>query len=142
MREDKINIYVNPSVIDWHGHLESWSTEGMSRVRRSYDTLDHAVGLVDGEATEFGISDAIMNLKRAINVRLKLLDELYCFSHMVGLKKLGALERLEAVGLAKPFLIKQLFDLRNDIEHNDAAPPPISRVKELLDITWYFFAIY
>jgi len=79
-----------------------------------------------------------MNLKRAINVRLKLLDELYCFSHVTGLKKLGALERLEAVGLAKPFIVKQLFDLRNDIEHNDAAPPSMNRVKELLDITWYF----
>jgi hypothetical protein len=100
--------------------------------------LEHAVSLIDAEASEFKIADAIMNLKRAINVRLKLLDELYQFSYVGALKKMGALERLEAVGLAKPFLIKQLFELRNDIEHNDASPPPLSRVKELLDITWYF----
>ena len=53
-------------------------------------------------------------------------------------KNVGALERLEAVGLARPFLIRRLFDLRNDIEHRDAAPPDLDRCLELADVTWYF----
>ena len=51
---------------------------------------------------------------------------------------IGALERLEAVGLARPLLIRQLFTLRNDIEHNDAPPPDEQKCSELLDATWYF----
>ena len=131
-------IYINPTVFRWPCFLESWTSTEKHRVKRSYDTLDHAVGLVEGNVGEFGVADAIMNLKRAINVRLKLLDHLHRFSDAASLKKMGSLERLEAVGLVRPFLIKQLFELRNDIEHNDVAPPSLSRVRELLDITWYF----
>jgi hypothetical protein len=138
MSQEQNRIYLNPSILQWPCYLESWSEGDESRIQRSYDTLEYAVSLIEGETSEFKMADAVMNLKRAINTRLKLLDELYRFSDASGLKKLGALERLEAVGLAKPFLIKQLFELRNDIEHNDAPSPAPGRVRELLDITWYF----
>ncbi len=34
--------------------------------------------------------------------------------------------------------MKQLFLIRNDIEHNDATPPDKPRCTELLDVVWYF----
>lgn len=130
--------YLHPSIFQWSCSADSYTISTDPKIRRSYDTLNHASSLIDGEINEFKLSDAVMNLKRAVNVRLKLLDELYEFSHVGLLKKLGALERLEAVGLARPFLIRQLFELRNDIEHNDASPPIANRIKELIDIVWYF----
>ena len=30
------------------------------------------------------------------------------------------------------------MDIRNEIEHEDAPPPPYVRARELLDMTWYF----
>lgn len=131
-------VYLHPSAIQWVCSADSYTNSADSRIRRSYDTLKYASSLIDGDVNEFKLSDAIMNLKRAVNVRLKLLDELYKFSHVSFLKKFGALERLESVGLARPFLIRQLFELRNDIEHNDAPPPVVNRVRELMDVVWYF----
>ena len=76
-------------------------------------------------------------LKRAINSRLQHLEDLYAFSQAFP-KNFGALERLNVVGLARPLLIRQLFALRNDIEHNDATPPSEKKCLELIDSTWYF----
>jgi hypothetical protein len=131
-------IYVDPKVFEWPCFWQSGTFEDESCVRRSYEMLEHAERLIRGEVSELQIVDAISNLKRAINVRLKLLDEYYRFSDSLFTQKMGALERLEFVGLARQFMIKQLFELRNDIEHNDIKPPSIPRVRELLDVAWYF----
>ena len=45
---------------------------------------------------------------------------------------------LEIYGIARPFIVKNLFSIRNDIDHHDATPTPKERCMELLDIVWYF----
>jgi hypothetical protein len=131
-------IYIDPEVFEWPCLSQSGSYKDESCVRRSYEMLEHAERLIAGDVSELKTADAISNLKRAINVRLKLLDEYHRFSDSFVNPRIGALERLELVGLARHFIIKQLFELRNDIEHNDVKPPPIPRVRELLDVAWYF----
>lgn len=108
-----------------------------SRVQRSYALVNHAENLTRGLPNEFAISDAVSNLKRAINIRVQLLEASYSFSKAFP-KSIGTLERLESVNLARPYLIKQLFSLRNDIEHHDAPPPTLDRCRELIALTWYF----
>ena len=38
----------------------------------------------------------------------------------------------------RPYIVKNLFSIRNDIDHHDVPPPSRERALELLDITWYF----
>jgi hypothetical protein len=108
-----------------------------NRVSRPHEILAHAENVLSKSESEFSIADSIFALKRAINIRLRHLNEIYEF-HELFSKEVDSLERLEQVGLARRFLIKQLFELRNDIEHKDASPPGAERARELVDATWYF----
>ena len=130
-------LWLYKSVFSWSAEFDSGRRSEVQRVQRPHELLLHSERSLSSAMNEFGRADAILNLKRAINVRLQHLEELYAFANAFP-KIVGALERLEAVGLARPLLIKQLFSLRNDIEHNDAAPPDEQRCSELLDATWYF----
>lgn len=104
---------------------------------RPYKLLSHSERQLTNSADEFVRADVVLNLKRAINSRLQHIEELYAFSKDFP-KNIGALERLETVGLARPLLIRKLFSLRNDIEHNDVLPPDARKCTELIDATWYF----
>jgi hypothetical protein len=130
-------MWLSAEVLGWTPWYSSGSTIDAARWKRPYDLHAHAEKLVLAAASELSISDAVLNLRRGIGMRVQLLEELYrfkgCFPRIP-----GALERLEAVGLARPFLIRQLVDLRNDIEHNNAKPPNAPRCRELADVTWYF----
>jgi hypothetical protein len=131
------NIYLLPDVFTWSCWNSGGTINDESRVQRPYALVSHAESLTHGLPTEFEIADAVANLKRAINHRLQLLEENYSFAKAFP-KNVGVLERLEKVNLARPYLIKQLFSLRNDIEHYDAPPPSLGRCRELIDLTWYF----
>ena len=107
------------------------------RHTRPNDLLVHAERRLQNGPDEFAIADAVLSLKRAVNSRLKHLEELYGLSTAFP-KSVGVLERLQAVDLARPLLVRQMFELRNDIEHNDSPAPNVDRCRELADATWYF----
>lgn len=50
----------------------------------------------------------------------------------------GYLELLESYGIVRPLIMRNLLDIRNDIEHHDVNPPEPTRCKELVDVVWYF----
>jgi hypothetical protein len=129
--------WLSLAVLDWVPDYSGGTRIDPERMRRPHAMLAHSENILSNSESEFSVADSILSLKRAINSRLQHLEELYGFQGMFP-KSVGSLERLEEVGLARPFLIKQLFDLRNDIEHNDAPPPSAERARELLDATWYF----
>lgn len=129
--------WLSEEVLSWLPDFNGGHKPDASLVKRPHEILTHAQTLAGTGTTEFALADSVSNLKRAINVRLRHLEELYGLARRFP-KSIGALERLEAIGLARPFLIRQLFELRNDIEHNDALPPNRSRCLELVDIAWYF----
>lgn len=106
------DIYVDPEVFEWPCFSQSGTYKDKASIRRSYELLEHAERLIVGDVSELKTADAITNLKRAINVRLKLLEEYYRFSDSFAAMKISALERLEHVGLARHTMIKQLFELR------------------------------
>lgn len=131
-------MWLSAEVLDWQVESGGGGKLGdEQRVARPYELLGHATQLVQSADSNFARVDALSNLKRSINVRLQHIEDLYRFGELFP-KGVGALERLELVGLAKPFLIKLLFELRNDVEHNDTDPPDSNRLRELIDMTWYF----
>jgi hypothetical protein len=130
-------FWLPEEILSWHAEYESGHRTEIERVLRPHELLLHSEGLLTSTENEFARADAVLSLKRAINSRLQHLEELYAFSTAFP-RNIGALERLEIVGLARPLLIRQLFSLRNNIEHNDATPPNAYECRELIDSTWYF----
>jgi hypothetical protein len=137
MNPESPSFWVDPDIFDWTPEYLSGTRQDRERVFRPHQILDHAYRLLAGETTAFIVADALSNLRRAVNNRLQHLEELYNLSSIFP-KSIGALERLEGIDVAKPFLIRALFDLRNDVEHNDGTPPSQQRCSELADATWYF----
>ncbi len=128
---------MSPDILSWEPWLSSAKSVDQSRWKRPYELHAHAERLLATAASEMSIADAVLNLRRAIGMRTRHLEELYRFKALFRDVE-GVLERLEVVGLARPFLIRQLIDLRDDIEHKDLRPPSATRCRELADAAWYF----
>ncbi len=106
---------------------------------RSYEIWEYSRTLIEDAQNDFHLADGITNLKRSFNQRLKLIEDLYRLKLIdFSNRPKGYLELLEKYGLVRPFIMKVLLTIRNDIEHNDATPPNIERCKELVDVVWYF----
>ena len=132
-------IWLDHSVFDWYVECHGGSITSYSDLIRAYELWDHAKSLINTNENEFQRSDAISNLKKCLNQRLKFIEYVY------SLKKVatkdspkGYLEYLETFDIVRPLMLKNLMSIRNDIEHNDASPPSLERCMELLDLTWYF----
>ena len=125
--------------MDWSTIIESYSRTNEVDHLRAYKLWKHAELILTGDANEFNRVDVISNLKRCLNQRLKFIEHVYSLKKIaVSDSPKGYLEYLESLGLVRPYMLKQLMLIRNDIEHNDAPPPNIERCRELLDLTWYF----
>jgi hypothetical protein len=131
------SFWLDAAILEWTPEFLSGIGQQRPRFLRPHQILDHAYRLLADDPEPFVLADVLSNLKRAVNSRLQHVEEIYCLASTFP-KAVGALERLEGVGLAKPFLIRELFELRNDVEHKDATPPSQQRCGELADTTWYF----
>lgn len=132
-------IYLTYEILNWEAHISGSTSNDHEVVTRPYQILAHSESLIKKDATTFHLADALGNLKRALNHRLQLIERLYQLKTLkfAEMPK-GYLELLEKYGLARPYLIKKLMEIRNDIEHKDKKPPRVDRCRELLDVTWYF----
>ena len=136
---EKNCIWLSNSFLHWYAEMQCSSYTSVEDRLRAYKLWQHAELIAAGDANEFNRVDIVSNLKRCLNQRLKFIE------HVYSLKKIassdspkGYLEYLESLDLVRPYMLKQLMTIRNDIEHNDASPPNIERCRELLDLTWYF----
>ena len=103
-------------------------------LRRAYKQWNHANKTLNTSREELYRVDTITTLKRSLNQRLKLIEAIYA------LKKIAeqsspkdSLGYLETFGVIRSSLLKNLLDVRNEIEHNDVEPPSYERCVELLD---------
>ncbi|ASR46571.1 hypothetical protein B4V02_07725 [Paenibacillus kribbensis] len=132
-------IFISKSIFDWDYYSDGGKVLSSDAWTRSYKIWEHSKTLIDKAITEFELADGIANLKRALNHRLKLIESYYNFRNMdASWKNKGYLEILESFELVRPYLMKNLLSIRNDIEHNDAKPPGKERCNEFIDIVWYF----
>jgi hypothetical protein len=133
-------IWIKESIFDWEGFRSSWTLNDSMFLERPYQIWEHSLKLFNiKEENSFHRADGISNLKRSINHRLQSIEQIYQFKTFEILNKpKGYLELLETLGLVRPYIMKQLFEIRNDIEHRDTLPPNRERCNELLDIVWYF----
>ena len=98
----------------------------------------HANSLLSKDCSDFSISDAVSNLKRAVNHRLQTISQAYSFESLPFSNKKQTLEKLQFYGIIRPTLLKELFHVRNAIEHQDASPPSAAQCSRYIDFVWYF----
>jgi hypothetical protein len=106
---------------------------------RAYEVWRHAQRCLTPEASDLDRIDAISALRRAVNHRLKGIRTTYnidCLPSISGRKQI--LERLQEFGIVRAAIIKDLFDIRNLIEHEDSEPPKLKQCRHYADVIWYF----
>jgi len=132
-------MWLNNEVLLWKSKISSFiRTEGSSR-ERAYEILEHAESILRDSDSALHRGDCITNLKRAINHRLKSLNELYRFDEIFKNKKpKRLLEQLALLGIIKPMMLEKLILIRNEIEHEDKQPPSKERCQEFTELSWYF----
>jgi hypothetical protein len=135
-------MLISGEVLDWKFYNENSSgltDEDEERiVWRAHDIWQHAASLIAPDCSEFLRADVITGLKRAINHRLKALSHNYCFSDLPFSHKNKTLEKFQFYGIIRPILLKELFEVRNSIEHGDVSPPTVDQCSRYVDLVWYF----
>lgn len=135
-------MLISGDVLSWSYHNENGSgltDEEQDRiVRRAYKIWRHSSSLVSDDSSEFKLADAIVGLKRAVNHRLKTLTTSYALDALPFSSERKSLERLQHYGIIRPAILKELFGIRNAIEHADHAPPSVNDCRRYVDFVWYF----
>ena len=133
-------MHLSHAILQWPYGVEGKAfPPEIDYVSRSQDIWRHAVARVKGDCSELDRVDCIGTLKRAINHRLKAIQATYHFDQLPTTRpKKQVLEKLQDYGIVRPAIIKELLEVRNGIEHNDAAPPDKPRCEFYIDLVWYF----
>lgn len=132
-------LWISDNFLDQQLFCEVYSGYDDNIINRAYEIWNHAKNLIEQNDDTYSMSDAIWNLRRCLDQRTRTIEENYNLKQIPFLQKpKGYYELLEYYGVARPFIVKNLFSIRNDIDHHDATPPPKERCMELLDIVWYF----
>lgn len=132
-------IYLSESILDWDFYSGGGKVVSKDDLLRPYEIWEHSRKLVEKAGSEFDLADGISSVKRALNSRLQIIEKYYQLRDIdPSWKRKHYFEILESFDLLRPYLMKNLLELRNDIEHNDAVPPSKERCSEFIDIVWYF----
>jgi hypothetical protein len=132
-------MYLSKVFLEWpYGDCESTGVD-YELLIRAHDIWRHAQDRLKKEPCEFDLVDCISALKRSVNSRLKTLDKVYNLSALPSLRsKKQVLEKYQDYGLIRPAILKDLFDVRNLLEHEDVKPPSAANCHYYVDIVWYF----
>jgi hypothetical protein len=131
--------YIKSIFLEFFDYFETERPLSEPKFYRAYEIWEHCFKILDSDKTPLGRIDVISNLKRCLNHRLKNIESNYFINSLPIFKnEKKYFDKLSSLNIIRPFMLQQLFEIRNDIEHNDARPPSIKRTQELLDISWYF----
>jgi hypothetical protein len=132
--------FLDPDILSWPlspDDYNYWDTA--EDELRPYEIWRHSEALLGGNLSREHRVDIVVNLNRAIGIRLKTLNELYMFKKIPPRRsKVRIVEEMAELGIIRPILLKHITDLRNAVEHQDEIPPEASRCSELAEFTWYF----
>lgn len=130
-----MNYFISQEIFNWH-NLSSTQRYNSENIQECYDYLNHAESLIVDFKDKFHIQDAIRNLKIVVDKRIKQIERIYNFKSYF--PKQHILETYKELGIVKGFVIKKLFTIRNDIEHNELDYSDTEQCHDLLDTVWYF----
>ncbi|WP_284205527.1 hypothetical protein [Psychromonas marina] len=113
-------MYLSIEFLDWpYGEHEATGVD-FDKFNRGHEIWRHAKSRLDGNPNEFEIIDCITSLKRAVNSRIKTIAKEYDFSSLPNIRsKKQTLEKYQDYGIIRSSFLKELFELRNLLEHED-----------------------
>lgn len=133
----KESIWVSPTILD--GQIMSHSSTDLEDWELPYSEVNHAFTILNHHSSIGFRKDAIVNLERAIKFRLKMLNEIYQFKHLPGIKPKSQLDTMLDVGLIKPLMLRKIVEIRNGVQHNyKSTIPTKEECIELAEFAWYF----
>ena len=132
-------IWISPAFLKWDICASLRTRVSATVTSRPYAMLDHGEDLLRHHVGELFRVDAILTMKRALDLRLKRLNRLYAFDRLCG-KEIPKhlIQKLEYCNIIRPLMVRKLLDLRNVLEHQQKIPPPVDRCEEFLEFVWYF----
>jgi hypothetical protein len=115
-----------------------WRTGGDGKPH--YEIWKHADRLLSAvDPSDQDLQAAIIQLDRAVDFRQKLLNEIYHFEKLPGMRKKNVYEITVELGIVKPLMKARLAGLRNKLMHNNAAKQPdVAACRELSEFAWYY----
>lgn len=132
-------MWVNPIIFNWDAMVEGSSAYTSDVWKRSHELWSHTEQILGKPTNEFERTNSIMDLRRAVDRRVRLLDERYSFRGIpIKEKPSDTLALLEFVGVVRPRMLQKLIAIRNAVEHEDADPPDHDTCEVFLEFTWYF----
>lgn len=129
------NVWIDSSILYWsiNGSIGCYNGEDIASC---YEYWEYAETLINKFDDKFHLQDSIKNLKYVVDKRIKQIERIYDFKSYFPSKHI--LEIYEELGIVKGFVIKNLFELRNNIEHNEVEIDEKERCRNFLDTIWYF----
>lgn len=108
--------------------------------RKQYEIWNHANGIISGPLpSQQDLAAAVIQLQRAIELRDKLLDQLYNFTKLPYVTAKAPYPIMSDLGLIRPTMKIQLRELRNKLAHETDEPMLRQKECELLsDTAWYY----
>lgn len=134
-----MNLWINKIIVDWETHSDGGEVMSSSSLTRTYELWEHAENILLNHKSQDYLSDTIINLNKAIGLRIIALNENYHFTKSpFKTKDRKILGQLEEFGVIRPRLLNEITKFRNNIEHNDSIPPTYRKCLDYLEICWYF----
>ena len=132
-------IWVSSSFLRWDVSASGWSPVSTSAAKQPYVILSHSADLLKRHSGVLFRVDAVLAMKRALDVRLKRLNHIYSFDRLCG-KDIPKhiIQKLEYYGVVRPLMLRKLMDVRNTLEHGHKRPPTAERCEEFHEFVWYF----
>jgi hypothetical protein len=132
-------MWLTPVILEWESNIDVWVGSEAETWHRAYIHWSHAERLLEQSTEVLYRVDAITTLKRAVDHRIRLLDDVYEFRRIpIKGKPSGSLELLNYFGIVRPKMVQKLIDIRNAVEHEDVDPPNEEQCLDFLEFTWYF----
>ncbi len=130
-----MNCFISEEIFNWHSQGSTGCLNN-ENIKECYDYLNHAESLIVDFNDKFHTQDLIKNLKYVVDKRIKQIERIYNFKSYF--PKQHILETYKQLGIVKGFVIRKLFTIRNEIEHNELDYSDIEQCHDLLDTVWYF----
>jgi DNA-binding transcriptional ArsR family regulator len=134
-----LDVWLTKDIFNWPIKNEGGTAGDARKTREPYRLLDVAAELLGAAEASNTAPDPIAyrHLKHAVQHRIALIERYYELSRFFA-PNTPALDQLEATGLAKPVLSRHLRPLTEAAGSDGAQALGLERLKELLEITWYF----
>lgn len=135
-------MHLAPSIYSRGAEAYSWRYHRVDW-KRQHEIWEHGNSLISGASpSQQDLEAGIIQLQRAVELRDKLLDEIYGFEKIPGRRKNTKYEIMADLGIIRPTLKIRLRELRNSLIHDPKNSPTTQQECELLcDTSWYYLKV-